>query len=196
MVSMKHFVDRHKDKRIWVCGTGPSLLFVDVDRLTEEDVIIACNSAVQHFPSAEYLLVVDRLVEEKEYWLYQQAKEVIILNPEIKVKPAKAHEIFHQSSEWGDWGIYKDRHFPGNSTHRAVSFAYCMGARKIIIAGCDCTGDHPYDPEEDKVEQPFPEDIMLWNEMYMHNPSLPIVTISPYRITMIPTITFEEALTC
>lgn len=195
MVSMKHYIDRHKDKRIWVCGTGPSLLDVDVARLTDDDIIIACNSAILHFGHPHYWLMVDGKMHELEYFdKAQPNQEIILLNDLLQPKNGICRYVLNQSSEWGDWGVYKNRHFPGNSTHRAVSFAYAMGARVIILAGCDATGGHPYDPEQDQYEQPFEEDIMLWNEMLRSNVHLRLWTISPFRKTFVPYITFDNAL--
>jgi hypothetical protein len=194
MVRMSFFKDVHKGKRIWVCGTGPSLLDVDVTKLADDDVIIACNSAVKHFANPDYMLVVDKNIEKRDYYINQNAKEVILLNDQINIKPSNAREVFFQSSLWGDWGVYDYKHFPGNSTHRAVSFAFCMGARAIILAGCDATGIHPYAPEEDNLKQPFEEDIMLWNEMLRSNAKLRLYTISPFMKTFIPAKRFDQAL--
>ena len=195
MVSMKFFRDRHKGKRIWVCGTGPSLLDVEVSRLTDNDVVIACNSARLHFGKPDYWLMVDGAMPECDYFDTADAdQDIILLNETLKPKRGKLLYVINQSSAWGDWGVYKDRHFPGNSTHRAVSFAYAMGAQAIILAGCDATGHHPYDPHWDQFKQPFEEDIMLWNEMLRSNPMLRLYTISPFKKTFIPAKTFDQAL--
>ena len=195
MVRMSYFKDAHKNKRIWVCGTGPSLLDVDVNSLTHDDVVIACNSARLHFGKPDYWLMVDGAMPECDYFNTADAdQDIILLNELLKPKNGKLFYVTNQSSAWGDWGIYKDRHFPGNSTHRAVSFAYAMGARAIILAGCDAVGHHPYDPYWDQFKQPFEQDIMLWNEMLRANPMLRIYTISPFGKTFIPNKTFDQAL--
>jgi hypothetical protein len=195
MVKMSYFKDAHKDKRIWVCGTGPSLLDVEINRLTDDDVVIACNSARLHFGKPDYWLMVDGRMPECDYFhTADENQNIIVLNDLLKPKSGKLLYVINQSSAWGDWGIYNDKHFPGNSTHRAVSFAYAMGARAIILAGCDATGHHPYDPYWDQFKQPFEEDIMLWNEMLRANPMLRLYTISPFGKTFIPAKTFDQAL--
>ena len=195
MVRMSYFKDAHNNKRIWVCGTGPSLLDVHVNSLTSDDVVIACNSARLHFGKPAYWLMVDGAMPECDYFDTADAdQDIILLNELLKPKNGKLFYVTNQSSAWGDWGIYKDRHFPGNSTHRAVSFAYAMGARAIILAGCDAVGHHPYDPYWDQFKQPFEQDIMLWNEMLYANPMLRIYTISPFGKTFIPNKTFDQAL--
>jgi hypothetical protein len=194
-VSMKFFRDRHAGKRIWVCGSGPSLLDVDVERLTDDDVVIACNSARLHFGVPHYWLMVDGGMPKCYYFDTADPDQVIILlNELLKPQNGKLFYVINQSSAWGDWGVYVNSHFPGNSTHRAVSFAFAMGARAIILAGCDATGHHPYDPYWDQFPQPFAEDIMLWNEMLRANPTLRLYTISPYKKTFILAKTFDQAL--
>jgi hypothetical protein len=69
-----------------------------------------------------------------------------------------------------------------------------MGAQAIILAGCDATGHHPYDPHWDQFKQPFEEDIMLWKEMLRNNVHLPLWTISPHKKTFVPYISFDNAL--
>lgn len=180
---MRRFHDMHKGQRIWVCGTGPSLLLVDETRLHPNDIIIACNSAVMHFANADYMIWVDGEFGKADDCIeilanLRPTQKCINLNPLVRSPNRFTAEIFHQSQNWGDWKIRKTRHFPGNVTHRAVSFAFAMGAREVILAGCDCQGHHPYHPEADKLVQPFEEDLYLWQMMKETNPNLPIYSIS------------------
>ena len=193
---MVKFRDRHKGAIFWVCGTGPSLLQIKPWQLPEHHIIIVCNSAVMHFNLPHYFLLCDRKASEKYYFDAMHLDQVVInLNPEVGSHYKHTHNLFNCSASWGDWHMHKDKHFPGNSTHRATSFAWCMGASKIILAGCDASGGHPYDADEDKVEQPFNEDVMLWNLMVEHNPDLPIYTIANNPAILIPHVKYEEALT-
>ena len=194
-VSMKFFRDRHAGKRIWVCGSGPSLLDVDVERLTDDDVVIACNSALLHFGKCDYWLMIDGEMPKSEYFHKANPQQhIILLNNLLEPKNGIKYYVINQSALWKDWGVYANSHFPGNSTHRAVSFAFCMGARAVILAGCDACGHHPYEPHQDQFVQPFHEDIMLWNEMLRANPKLRLYTISPFKKTFIPAKTFDQAL--
>jgi len=186
--------DRHKGAVIWVCGSGPSLLDVKLP-LPKNHVSIACNSAVLHFGKADYMLIVDGLVRERPYYKNMHPEQVVI-NLNALVKPVNRHfiNIFGKSNDWGDWSVTKQKHYPGNSTHRAVSFAYAMGASKIILAGCDCGGGHPYYKGDDDPKIDYDEDMMLWWSMVKHNPDLPLYTITKTPNMPMHYTTYEEAV--
>lgn len=172
---MVRFKNIHSGKRIWVCGTGPSLLKVNECDLVN-DVIIACNSAMLHFNHPNYSIFVDAAVQKHNWFTKISKTQVCInLNEVIKRPNRKTVNIFGQSSEWGDW-LIKETHYPGNIPHRAVSFANIMGASEIILAGCDCKGGHPYDKPVKKNN--FANDIYLWQMMVENNPKLNIRSIS------------------
>jgi hypothetical protein len=187
--------DWHKGAVIWVCGSGPSLLDVKLP-LPENHVSIACNSAVLHFGKADYMLLVDGLVRNSDYYKNMHPEQVVINLNEV-IKPVNRHfiNIFGKSSDWGDWSINKSTHFPGNSTQRAVSFAYAMGASKIVLAGCDLGGGHPYCPEDEDPKETYAEDSMFWRMMVKHNPDLPLYTISKTKGMPMRYTTYEEAMT-
>lgn len=188
---MVEFIDKHKGKRIWVCGSGPSLLKVQQDRLTDDDVVIACNSARLHFERPDYWLVIDASVMRRPYFDIHPKQQVINLNPLIRFKKGVVHYCYYSSANHDDWRLRKHLHFPGHSTQRAVSFAYTMGAAKIILAGCDCEGTHPYHPEDDAGNQ-FDDDLYYWRRVAEHN--LPIVTLSTNGKTPFPIVTFDQAI--
>ncbi len=189
---MRYFHDIHLGKRIWVCGGGPSLLKVEQDRLTENDIIIACNSARLHFGVPDYWLVIDGNVRYTTYLqTIDESQTVINLNPLIKFPRGKIINVFHSSADHMDFRASKNTHFPGHSTQRAVSFAYAMGASKIILAGCDCDGNHPYAPQDDEGSL-FNDDLIYWKKIARNN--LPIYTISQNGKTPFPIITFDEAI--
>ena len=194
---MRRFIDMHKGARVWVCGTGPSLLFVDESRLKKNDVVIACNSAMLHFKRPDYVMWVDGGfakgdAAKRMFASLRPDQKCINLNPVVPSPNRYTAEIFNASQEWGDWRVKKTTHFPGNVTHRAVSFAFAFGASKIILAGCDCRGNHPYHPEADIAVQPFGEDLMLWREMKKANPYLPIVSISKRSEICYPLVDVES----
>ena len=179
---MKRFRDIHKGKRIWVCGSGPSLLDVIEKKLTGNDIILACNSAVLHFQKPHYFIWVDGGVRFTDYYkkTLHSNQKCINLNPVVPSPTMNTTEVFGQSSDWGYWKINDYAHFPGNIVQRAVSFAYAMGASQIVLAGCDCSYGYPYDPIESEKQknQNYHEDLYLWKMMKESNPDLPIINIS------------------
>jgi hypothetical protein len=187
--------DRHKGAVIWVCGSGPSLLDVKLP-LPKNHVSIACNSAVLHFGKADYMLLVDGLVRNSDYYKSMHPEQVVINLNEL-IKPVNRYfiNIFGKSSDWGDWSINKSTHFPGNSTQRAVSFAHAMGASKIILAGCDLGGGHPYCAEDEDPKETYAEDRWFWQVMVKTNPWLDLWTISKTQGMPMRYTTYEEAST-
>lgn len=197
---LSFFRKRHEGKRIWVCASGPSVLDVDESKLTENDIIIACNSGIRHFRNANYFIWVDGLVRCCKWWqeAIETTQQCINLN-ETVTGPKNCFDVFHQSHDWGNWAVDYSGHFPGNIPHRAVSFAYIMGASQIVLAGCDCGGGHPYQQKEDFIgpeveglenDNDFTGDIFLWDKMKEHNPHLPIVSISQH--SPFPTVKFQD----
>jgi hypothetical protein len=189
---MRRFKDVHKGKRIWVCSSGPSLADVDESRLTSDDVVIACNSAITHFKNADYFIWVDGKVTKFDWFRdIKPDQRCINLNPLVP-SPESCIEVFEQSHDWGNWMVDDTGHFPGNIPQRAVSFAYVMGARQIVLAGCDCKGGRVYQ-ESQVIEGEWDEDLYLWQMMKESNPGLPIVTISQDTpLTVFPSVRFND----
>ena len=156
MRDIKVLKDKHKDKRAFIIGTGPSLNKIDVS-LMKNDVTIGCNMIGRKF-TPDYLCISDRF---NVYYKYKH---------EIDSYPSK-YKIFNSGkhSKYPLKNIPKDafqvgvgesnpekiylsfeedlkKTYSGNTViiDLCIPLAYYMGIRKIYLVGCDCTLGHFY----------------------------------------------------
>lgn len=152
--------DKHKGKLAFVSGAGPSLRFIDSDRLSPY-VIFAANSAVLKFPNCDYFVTDDDGVKAWNYWqttvrdsrciklLYEdklknqvahlRSEEIIFFSHRQWATPQKNGELLYHKE---NVKLTEDPEFPiiGSRTSAATAlhFAYIMGCDPIVLLGCDC----------------------------------------------------------
>ena len=135
---MQRFKDIHEGKRIWVCGSGPSLLKIIPDQIPIDDIVIACNVATKHFKKMDYACFTDESANFYDYHLNLVTKQckVILFNEKIK---AIKSETFYIKKKHGDKfdKNANDVIYGTDIIHCAVNLAWMMGAKEIILAGVD-----------------------------------------------------------
>ncbi len=136
---MERIKDKHKGKRIWVCGSGGSLLDVVPSKIPKDDIVIACNSATYHFPRFDYGVFTDGMANYSNWYLNLTKKKctIIILNKEIPVIKKGTIEL---EKDFNRWNFRReDTKVIGgyDVVHCAVHIAWLMGASEIILAGVD-----------------------------------------------------------
>jgi hypothetical protein len=210
---MQKFRDIFLGKRIWVLGCGPSLCEIDFDKIPEDDVILACNSSVMKTDRYNYACFTDGVVPFFEYYHKIPLEKIISFNQD-EVKAGhyikKCHDIkFTKSDEYVCFGI--------DITHCTTHLAYMMGAREIMLAGCDCYVDKDiyHWNNKEKIETTTTDNIPIslkqnlkenhsykfgaelgyWDKIYANNPKLPITIVSPNsRIRHFPKKSFNEVI--
>jgi uncharacterized Rossmann fold enzyme len=138
---MEKIIDKHKGKRIWVCGSGGSLLDVIPSKIPKEDIVIACNSATYHFNRFNYAVFTDETANYSNWYLDLKKKRcnVILLNRGIKVIKQHTLRIDKDFTTWN----FKEAEAKGmviggyDVIHCAVHLAFIMGASEVILAGVD-----------------------------------------------------------
>ena len=149
------FKDKHKGKRIFVAGAGPSLHDIDVEKL-KDNIVISVNSSLPKLDFCNYFVADDIGVKNWDYYvdllptldcisfLYYDKleKHAGHLNQD-KVVWFK-HKWWYSPSDkkYNPDGLVftKDEPIIGarTTTGTAVHLAYIMGAKEIILLGCDC----------------------------------------------------------
>ena len=154
----------HKGKRIWVCGSGGSLLDVIPSKIPKQDIIIACNSATYHFDKFNYAVFTDETANYSNWYLNLTKKrcKVILLNRGIK--SIKQHSI-RIDKDFSTWD-FKDAEQKGmviggyDVIHCAVHLAFMMGASEVILAGVDLK--HYSSEQKHANNQELTEDAPQW----------------------------------
>ena len=160
------FKDRHMGKRIWVCGSGGSLLDVDETKIPKDDIIMCCNSSTFHFKERiDYCVFTDGAANWSDW--YTKLKDVettiILLLPEIAIINKNTILIEKDFSRW-KMSKDDDKIIGGYDViHCAVHIAYIMGASEIILAGVDLRHymkgkKYPYPQDlDDTAPEPYKE---------------------------------------
>ncbi len=138
---MEKILGIHKGKRIWVCGSGGSLLDVIPEKISKQDIIIACNSATYHFDRFNYAVFTDESANYSEWYLNLKKKRcrIILLNRGIKSIKQHTIRIDKDFSTWSFEEAKETKRVIGgyDVIHCAVNIAWLMGASEIILAGVD-----------------------------------------------------------
>lgn len=201
--SLKKYKNKHLQKRIWVCGSGHSLLLVDEKKIPKDDILIACNSATYHFNKMDYAIFTDEMANYSNWYLNLNKKKckIILCNPAIKkIK----HNTTYLNKDFSTWKFNDDKVIGGyDIIHCAVHIAYVMGASEIILAGVDLkyktmTEKYPYSQElipeapnhlketilngmgtiADCFDGALGLSVGGWNLIIQNNENLPIKTIA------------------
>lgn len=136
---MERIRNKHKGKRIWVCGSGPSLLDVNPYKIPKEDIIICCNSSTYHFKKFHYAVFTDGAANYSNWYLNLKRKSctIILLNQEI---PQIKKGTIRLTKDFQKWKFNEnDTEIIGgyDVVHCATHIAWLMGASEIILAGID-----------------------------------------------------------
>jgi len=202
--SLQKYRDKHLNKKVWICGSGPSLVMVDEKRIPKEDILIACNSATYHFKKIDYAIFSDEIANYSNWYLELKNKPCNIILCNSGINRIKKNTTY-LDKDFTTWKINKeDSKVIGgyDIIHCAVHIAYVMGASEIILCGVDLMYNsgikYPYSqelineaPEDLKetlkngmgvVEDNFDGALGLsvggWKLILENNKDLPIKTIS------------------
>jgi len=196
------FRNRHAGQDVFIYGSGPSLHSWDPSTLNGR-ACIAVNGGILKHKTPTYYLTSDGSQTIKHHWKYVQAgifpvfyssqgagdhiRKFGPLPKERCVPFQKEHtSVMDKNADKIIWGF--------SSAHCAVHLAVIMGAKRIIVLGCDCRRGPQgqlnfYDyPGEEKdfypkgktiksmpIEQASGAMITVWREIKAANPQVNIV---------------------
>lgn len=203
--SLQHLKDKHKGSRFIICGSGGSLLDIDVDKLNKDIIIICCNSSTYHFNKFNYAVFTDETANFSNWYLNLNNKECEVINCNSGINKIKDNTIYLEK-DFSNWK------FEDSNTkviggydviHCATHIAWMMGASEIILAGVDLkhinsNKKHAYDQSlidtapqslldilnptfkanEDLFDGQLGISLGGWIEINKHNPNLNVKTIS------------------
>jgi len=203
--SLQKYRDKHLGKRIWICGSGPSLTMVDEKRIPKEDILIACNSATYHFKKMDYAIFTDEMANFSNWYLDLKNKPCKVILCNTGINKLKKNTIY-LNKDFTTWKINRDdvNVIGGyDIIHCAVHIAYVMGASEIILCGVDLryktlTEKYPYSQDlideapqdlkdliikgrgvsEDYFDGALGLSLGGWKKIVENNNDLPIKTIS------------------
>ena len=216
--SLQKFRDKHIGKRIWVCGSGPSLEYIDEKRISKNDIIIACNSSTYHFSKFDYCILTDELANYSNWYLNLINKPCKIILCNTGINKIKKNTTYIEKEY--NWKLNKDSSkviYGYDVIHCAVHIAYVMGASEIILAGVDLKYKTPtqkyiysqelieeapqscketlakgMEPGEDSFDGSLGLSLGGWKLINENNNELPIKTISKdTNLTFYPKIDIE-----
>ena len=99
--SLNILKDKHKNKRFWICGSGPSLTDVNPTLIPKEDIVICCNSSTFHFESFNYGVFTDEMSNYSEWYLNLDKKECDIILCNKRITQIKNNTIiFEKINSW------------------------------------------------------------------------------------------------
>jgi hypothetical protein len=150
--SLQKVRDRHKGKTFLICGSGGSLLDVDVNRLRSDIIVICCNSSTYHFKRFNYGIFTDGTANYSNWYLKLNRKKCQIINCNTEIMQIKKNTIYFEK-DFTNWKFKTfDKKVIGgyDVIHCATHIAWMMGASEIILAGVDLkhmseTQKHSYD---------------------------------------------------
>ena len=218
--SLQKFKDIHKGNRIWICGSGGSLLDIIPEQIPLSDIVICCNSSTYHFKSFDYAVFTDETANWSEWCLGIADRNCKQINcNEAVVSVAK--DCTYLDKDFSAWKFNEsDTKVIGgyDVIHCATHIAWIMGASEIILAGVDLKHISPekkYAYSQDTIES-TPESLTQslqfglhanpslfdgslglslsgWNMINQFNPDLNIKTISnDTNLTIYPYESFES----
>ncbi len=149
------FVDKHKGEAAFVCGAGPSLHYVDVEKL-KDHVVISVNSSLPKLDFCNYFVADDIGVKNWDYYVdLLPTLDCISFLYRDKLKKHARHldknKVVWFHHKW--WYSPKDKKYnpeglvftkgepiigARTTSGTAVHIAYIMGCDPIVLLGCDC----------------------------------------------------------
>ena len=155
-MKLKELENIHSNKLCFVIGAGPSLRYVNFDKI-EKFITIAVNSAILKSNNFKYFVSDDWAVSNYNY--FQDLKDINCINLLFrdKLKGRVSHldkekVVWYDHKCWFDPGAGKrypeglvltkeaDKPIIGarTSTGSAIHLAYIMGCNPIVLLGNDC----------------------------------------------------------
>jgi hypothetical protein len=170
--------DRHRGKRGFVIGNGPSLRLADLERIGSE-VSIASNKIYLAFEKVAwrptYFTIVDDMIWERSQAELARHGLVPIVTSYLRSKPTPHHVVRYLGDAPDDWLSGKGDRFSADLTSgfyggRTVTYenlqlAMHLGLDPIIIVGCDhhYPGDHDMPNTSTAAERRSPGNHFLPN---------------------------------
>tara|TARA_R110000744_G_scaffold231617_5_gene349772 strand:+ start:467 stop:1141 length:675 start_codon:yes stop_codon:yes gene_type:complete len=140
--------DIHKGRRAIVCGSAPSLNNIDFSRVSDDNVIFACNQSVTVMSKCDYFCMTDHAVPKNSFFEYgvnitskvatwgsfNSHEHIKNLHMQLKDKI-----YFFERDHSNLYDLTKrDKFIQGiDSVQCAVHLAYITGCSEIILAGVD-----------------------------------------------------------
>lgn len=200
-MGMGSFTDRHKGRKCYVFGSGPSLNRFDCDKLALDGVTIFCNASIMAVKACDYYFFSDpRIADHKAYFptVLDKARIVIANNSYIRGLCEKrfgdklisrVQLVADEHTKGVKWT--KDTLIGGVScVEVAANLAYVMGCEPIILVGVDLKWDGSnkyfhdqsdpalWPPIENEGSAAIDASLSLafecWAEIEKQNPGLPI----------------------
>jgi len=146
---IRQLQDAFKDELVFVLASGPSLTQEDAQTAKQCGRVIVVNNTLEMVPDADALFAGDRRWWQvnKDLWKNFDGYKV---TKENRNRNSKNDDIY--TVPYKPDGTFSKQHiiFGGNSGQGALTLAYVMGARKIVMLGFDMSvkngthwhGDH------------------------------------------------------
>lgn len=145
--------DRHKGRRCYIFGSGPSLNRFDCDKMALDGVTICVNASIMALKSCDYFMFCDLgISKEPMYYptIFDKAKTVVLGNQDVYNKCIRGSKyentgnFFVPSPERRSM-LEKNFRFPeegdrliaGGGVVVATHLAYIFGCSPIILVGVD-----------------------------------------------------------
>jgi len=147
-------------KRVWIIATGPSLLKDDVDRLKAQgEVLIAVNSAIDlvvDYEKSFYLnsdkIVLDKFSDTIRKYSGTFFTDIYVRKLCSNLMLSPIYYCGYLKHSWKKLNCYtrEDMHVAGDVARKginlngimvvthAIEMAFFMGAKEIVLIGCDC----------------------------------------------------------
>jgi|TARA_R110002020_G_scaffold187400_3_gene385730 hypothetical protein len=140
--------DIHKGKRAIVCGSAPSLNDIDFDKVSDNNIIFACNQSVTAMSKCDYFCMTDHAVPKNNFFEYgvnistkiatwgdfYNAQKIKDIHDQLK---DKIYFFERDGSNMFDFNK-KDKFIVGvDSVQCATHLAYITGCNEIVLAGVD-----------------------------------------------------------
>lgn len=149
--------DKHKDKRCFIIGTGPSLNKTNLSLLKDE-ICIGVNTLYGIKPDCKYWVISDfRLWQKMQSAIKKNVKSELLFFAEsvpkhfnnlssekcIVIRPLGSMNVWYRFSKDLDKGTYSG----GTVVIHALQIAFYMGFTDVYLVGCDTdySGMHHYD---------------------------------------------------
>lgn len=137
--SLQKFRNIHEGKRIWICGSGGSLLNIFPEKIPKNDIVICCNSSTYHFKKFDYAVFTDETANWSNWGLKIKNKgcKQINCNPSVVAVVKDTTYIEKDFHKW-KFNLDDEKVIGGYDViHCATHIAWIMGASEIILAGVD-----------------------------------------------------------
>lgn len=146
MIGLTEFKDKQKGRDVFVFGTGPSLHSFNVDIINGRPVVCV-NGSILKYKNPTYYLTSDGHQVLKRHWKIVQSGAFPVIagsqgaSDHIRlygpIDPSRHCSFMKENTRKMDPNADK-LIFGASSVHCAIHFAVILGAKRIILVGCDC----------------------------------------------------------